>query len=225
MTNGALAVFSPTALTPAVRSTLESMGNNVRYIAATDIEHHIFLSEWAKAFPSANVLGVEGLPEKREKNPETKGTKFSYVWTQANKATMRVDPDFDKDFDVEYVGSHENHELVFNYKPDRTMIQADLIFHLPATEQYSKSGESATSGIFTKLFTSINNTRGKATAQKRFLWYIAGGKDRKGFAESMKRINGWDFDRIIPCHGDVIETGGKDAFENVMEWYLQNKSV
>ena len=221
MSNGALAVFSPTALTPSVRTALDSLGGNVKYIAATDIEHHIFVSEWAKAFPSAHVLGVEGLSEKREKSPETKGTIFNHVWTKANKSNFKVDPDFDKDFDYEFVDAHQNKEMVFNYKPDRTLIQADLFFHLPATEQYSRSGEDPTSGIMTKLFTALMNTRGAATAQKRFIWYGPSSSDRKGFGESVRRIETWDFDRVIPCHGDVIETGGKGIFQKVMEWHLK----
>lgn len=221
MSNGALAVFSPTALTSAVRSTLDNLGGNVKYIAATDVEHHIFLSEWSKAFPSARVLGVEGLPEKREQSPETKGIDFSHVWTKANKDTFAVDPDFDRDFDYEFVHAHKNRELVVNYRPDRTLIEADLLFNLPATEQYSKSGEGATSGIMTKIFSSLMHTRGAAMGQRRFLWYGASSGDRKAFSESVRRINSWDFDRIIPCHGDVIETGGKGVFQNLMEWHLQ----
>ena len=38
---------------------------------------------------------------------------------------------------------------------------------------------------------------------------------------SMARIAGWDFERIVPCHGDVIEKGGKGIFENVMSWHLE----
>ena len=126
--SGALAIFSPTALTPEVRSTVESMGNKVGYIAALDYEHHIFVSEWTNAFPSAKLLGVEGLPEKREKDQATSGSKFQHVWTQNNKASMRVDPDFDREFDYEYVGSHANRELVFVHKPDRTLIEAEYVF-------------------------------------------------------------------------------------------------
>lgn len=126
--SGALAVFSPTALTPEVRSTVESMGNKVGYIAALDYEHHIFITEWASAFPSAKLLGVEGLPEKREKDQATAGTKFQHVWTQKNKASMTVDPDFDSEFDYEYVGSHANKELVLLHKPDKTLIEAEYVF-------------------------------------------------------------------------------------------------
>lgn len=30
-------------------------------------------------------------------------------------------------------------------------------------------------------------------------------KDTKVFKEQAKLVAGWDFDRIIPCHGDVLE--------------------
>ena len=104
------------------------MGNKVAYIAALDYEHHIFVTEWAKAFPSAKLLGVEGLAEKREKTQATAGTKFQHVWTQKNKASMKVDPDFDQEFEHEYVGSHANKELVFLHKRDRTLIEAEYVF-------------------------------------------------------------------------------------------------
>lgn len=32
------------------------------------------------------------------------------------------------------------------------------------------------------------------------------------FSASAKIVAGWPFDRIIPCHGEVIETGGKEAW-------------
>ena len=126
--SGTLAVFSPTALTPEVRSTVESMGSKVGYIAALDYEHHIFVTDWANAFPSAKLLGVEGLPEKREKDQATAGNKFHHVWTQKNKTDLKVDPEFDGEFDYEYVGSHANKELVFLHKPDKTLIEAEYVY-------------------------------------------------------------------------------------------------
>ena len=197
------------------------MGGQVGYIAALDFEHHIYVSDWVKAFPSAKILGVDGLPEKREKDKMTAGNVFSHVWTKKNKEEIKVDDDFNREFDIEYVHSHANKELVLCHKPDRTLIEADMMFNLPANEQYSKSGEDPSGGLLTKLFIGLQNTAGTATWQKRFLWYAASSGDRKGFNESAKKISEWDFDRIIPCHGDVIETGGKDIFKKVFEWHLQ----
>ncbi|MCJ1242788.1 hypothetical protein MMC14_010797 [Varicellaria rhodocarpa] len=221
--NNSLAIFSPTALTPEVRAKVASLGDQVSYITALDYEHHIFISQWAEAYPSAKILGVEGLPEKREQDKDTANTKFHHVWLHANKHEMEVDPDFDAEFDVEYVGAHANKELVFHHKPSKTLIEADLMFNLPATEQYSRSDESATSGILTKLFIGLMSTQGEAKWQKRFLWYAASKADRPSFDESVGRIAGWDFERIIPCHGDVIESGGKGVFRKVFEWHLNGK--
>ena len=47
------------------------------------------------------------------------------------------------------------------------------MFNMPATEQYSKTGESATSGFVSRLFSAVQSTKGDATWQKRMLWYYA----------------------------------------------------
>jgi len=109
---------------------------------------------------------------------------------------------------------------VVNYKREKTLIEADLLFNLPAKEQYSKSDESPYQGILTSMFNYGGAAVGDATWHRRMLWYgIA--VDRSSFNESVSKIDKWDFDRIIPCHGDVIETDGKSAFRNVMKWHLE----
>jgi len=130
MSSGALAVFSPTALTPEVKETVASLGE-VKYIAALDFEHHMFVGPWHQEYPNAKVLGVEGLPEKREKQGNEK-VPWSTIFTAQNKEKVRVDEEFDRDFDYEFVDGHGNKELVFCYKPDRTLIEGDLLFNLPA---------------------------------------------------------------------------------------------
>lgn len=220
---GALAVFSPVALTDDVKSKIQSMGNDVKYISAMDIEHHIYLTPWAKAYPQAEVIGMEGLPEKREKDEDTRGTKFSHVFTQSNKKDMKISEEFDNEFEYEYMHSHQNKELVYYHKPTKSMIQADFIFNLPATEQYSRSGENATSGFLTKLFIGLMNTKDDAIWQRRFIWYLSGSADRAGFSESVNRMKRWDLERIIPCHGDVIETGAQGVFDIITLWYREGR--
>jgi hypothetical protein len=39
----------------------------------------------------------------------------------------------------------------------------------------------------------------------------------------LKVVSGFDFDRLIPCHGEVIETGAKAIFDNNFEWYLEEQ--
>ncbi|KAJ9650756.1 hypothetical protein H2198_009949 [Neophaeococcomyces mojaviensis] len=225
---GNLAVFSPVALTAEVKAKVaqlsaSSPSGTVKYLVAPDIEHHIFLSPWANEYKDVNIIGMEGLPEKREKDPNTRGLKFRTVFTPSNKNDMRITKEFDDEFEYEYVHSHQNKELVFFHKPTRTLIEADVVFNLPATEQFSMTGEDPNGGISTKLFGSVTNTRGNMIWQKRFLWYGPGSSDRKGFAASAKKMYEWgEFDRMIPCHGDVIEKGGSRILNNATAWFREN---
>src|SRR6201994_856307 len=218
MQSGSVAVFSPVALTPEVKETVASLGE-LKYIAALDIEHHIFLGPWHEEYPNAKIIGVEGLPEKRAKQ-KNEEVSFTAAITQANRETIKIDDQSESEFEYEFVASQPNKELVFVHNPSKSLIEADLMFNLPATEQFSKSGQDPNSGILTKLFILLNGTGGKALGQKRLLWYGLSSSDRKGWDASVAKINKWDFDTIVPCHGDVIETGGKGIFRKVFEWHL-----
>ncbi|KAF7955848.1 hypothetical protein EAE96_004770 [Botrytis aclada] len=228
LTSGQLAVFSPVALTPSVTTKLQSLGNRVAYVAAPDLEHHIFLSDWHKAYPNAHFIAPEGLAEKRadqaKSDKKVTNIHFQTIFTKKNKTEIRISPEFDTDFEYEFVDAHPNKELVFYYKPDRTLIEADMMFNMPATEQYSRTGEDASSGFATKLFGHLQTTHGSAIWQKRMLWYLFSKSDREGFNQSVKRINTWGFENIIPCHGDTIVGNGKGIFEKVFAWHLQGKN-
>ncbi|KAI1764411.1 hypothetical protein GGR53DRAFT_520366 [Hypoxylon sp. FL1150] len=226
LTSGALAVYSPVALTPETQAKIAELGGDVRYIIAGDMEHHIFLSEWAHAYANAKLLGPKGLAEKRAgvRDDERIGSEpFAFEWDASNARDNGVDAAFAADFDVEFVGAHPNKEVVLLYKPDGVLIQADLLFNLPAIEQYSRvpAAEKSAHGLLNRIFEGANNTSGDAKGLKRFLWYVISRGDRAGFNESVRRIDGWDFDTIIPCHGETVVGGGKALFRKAFEWHLQ----
>jgi hypothetical protein len=225
LTSGNLAVFSPVALTEETKTKVAEVGGNVGYIVALDIEHHIFISEWAKQYPGAKIIGPEGLPEKRAKqlkDPKINDDKFAVVFTKEGKRDIKISEEFDADFDYEYVDGHANKELVFNYRPEKTLIEADLLFNLPAKEQYSKVPESQRpSGFLNKLFHGLQHTHGDATWGKRLNWY--GPKDRNSLNDSVKVIEKWDFTTLIPCHGDVLEGNGKEIFKKMFQWNIEGK--
>ncbi|KOS21777.1 hypothetical protein ESCO_002381 [Escovopsis weberi] len=223
LTSGNLAVFSPTALTEAAKAKVAEQGGNVGYIVALDYEHHIFISEWAKQYPNARIVGPEGLPEKRQQatDPRIGKEPFAVEFKKADKRSIRISEEIDADFDYEYMDGHANKEIVFHYRPDNVLIQADLMFNLPATEQYSKVSPSQRSsgGILNRIFTGIQSTSGDAMWNRRFNWYLA-RKDKESFHESIKAIDKWNFNAIIPCHGDTIQVNGKEVFRKVFAWDL-----
>jgi len=107
------------------------------------------------------------------------------------------------------------------------------MFNLPAYEQYQNSGISPTSGLATKFFTSFLKPGGNWG--RYVLWYTM-AKNREYtrmfnvcwflyrlMRRDLRTVDGWDFDRLIPCHGDVIETGARAVWENHFEWYLDKR--
>jgi hypothetical protein len=119
---------------------------------------------------------------------------------------------------------------VFFYKPDKTLIVADYFLNLPATEQYSLTGEgpnAATKGLLTKLFILlIGSMKPGAVWPKRIKWFLSGSGGKAGREEwnkSARRIASWDFENIVPCHGDVILGNGKEVFREAFVWHLQEE--
>ncbi|PKY06384.1 hypothetical protein P168DRAFT_325257 [Aspergillus campestris IBT 28561] len=219
MSSGAVAVFSPVSLTPEVREAVTTLGGRVGYIAALDMEHHIHISTWKAAYPDAQVIAPEGLWEKRQATHvyrDDPASPFEHIFTPGRRS---VTPEFDADFATEYVHAHRSRELVFLHRPSRTLIEGDLLFNLPAREQYSRASQSPTGGILTKMVIPFLSTEPSASWQRMFVWYLLSA-DTKAFAESMRRIDGWEFNRLIPCHGDVVGNGAKGVFRSVMDGFL-----
>lgn len=217
-------MFSPVALTEETKTKVADMDGPVKYLVALDFEHHLFITEWAKEYPDAQIIGPEGLPEKRAKQQDPKIGKeaFAVVFTRENKRSVSISENFNADFHYEYVDGHVNKELVFFYKPDKILIEADLMFNLPANEQYSKVPEEQrqSSGLANRLFTKFQSTDGDSRWTKRFNWYVL-ARDRPSYNESLRVIGSWEFTGIIPCHGDVVEGKGKEVFENIFTWHLK----
>lgn len=92
------------------------------------------------------------------------------------------------------------------------------MFNLPPKEQFSRAGGGELTGVLNKIAGYFADIDGKG--QQRFLWY-AMAKDKKRFAESAKRVADWRFERIIPCHGDVVERDGNAVFRRLFRWHLE----
>ncbi|KAI1419310.1 hypothetical protein F5Y12DRAFT_268266 [Xylaria sp. FL1777] len=230
LTSGAIAVFSPVALTDEVKAKITELGGNVSYLIAGDLEHHIFLTQWKTEYPAAKLIGPKGLPERRKaitNDPMIGKEEFDFLYDEKNAHSAAISDEFAADFEVELVNAHPNKEIVLFYKPEKVLIEADLMFNLPPTEQYSKAPEAEKKGggLLKKIFYALNTTVGPAKGHKRLLWYAIsnGAKDRAGFNESVKRIYAWEWTTLIPCHGDTIEGTGKETFGKIFDWHLNGK--
>lgn len=116
-----------------------------------------------------------------------------------------------RQIDAVYFSGFSKKDVAWLHKPTKTLIVADLVFNLPANEQYTNSKQRKT-GILTKKLNPYTEFH------KNFIW---GESKDKGYASprsyadfcsfvsvlfsamarDAKKVAAWDFDRIIPCHG------------------------
>lgn len=208
--NADVVVVSAIKSTSKIEETLASLGK-VKYIVAPDREHHLQLEEYAKLYPDAKLIGVEGVPEKHP------NLKFHKIFGDKKYDDVRIG--WEDEIETCYFPGHINKELAIFHKKSKSLVEADLLFNLPGYEQYENSSSSA--GIMGWL-SPFRFLKADSLTHKRFNWYMA-GEDRTAMKASLDRMSGWDFDRIIPCHGEVIETNGKRVWDGAFSYYFDQK--
>jgi hypothetical protein len=49
--------------------------------------------------------------------------------------------------------------------------------------------------------------------------------EKEKVKDSVEKILGWDFNRVIMAHGSIIETNGKQKLKQGYEWVFENTSL
>jgi hypothetical protein len=195
LSDGGLFVHSPGPLTVPLAKQLDELGP-VRCIVAPNNFHHLFVSEFAKAYQGASVHLAPGLVQKRKDLAfdEELGDQPSSVW----------EDDIDQ---CRYEGAPLAGEVVFLHRASRTLILTDLSFNF--------AHHASTP---TRLFLKLNAAYGRFTPSRMIK---AVTRDREAARASLERILAWDFDRVVVSHGDVLEKGGREALRTGFDWLLQ----
>ncbi|KAJ7885165.1 hypothetical protein B0H14DRAFT_3739403, partial [Mycena olivaceomarginata] len=211
LTNGGVWVLASTALNPETKAKIDEMGP-VQYIISADAVHHLFLGEFKKAYPTAKVIAPAAAVERADKT-----LVFDGVWGRDSPDTKYG---FEEDVRHSFCAhalclllfsGFKNKDVAFFHPASKTMIEADLLFNLPCTEQYSKTGSSGSIPLL-GAFGPASWLHQKFAASM--------GEDKAAMRRDVRTVADWDFTRIIPCHGDVIETNGKQAWLDAYKVYL-----
>ncbi|KAG8863991.1 hypothetical protein FRB96_006864 [Tulasnella sp. 330] len=201
--DGSVWLLASTKVDDETLTKLREIGP-VKYIIAPDLGHWLNLQKFTEAFPDAKVIGVAGLETK------VPGVKFAGLYGKDPADTLYG---YEPEIIGHYFSDFQNRDVAFFHAPSRTLIEADLLFNLPPTEQYSKSKESGKTWL--PIISNLSPWKGQ---HRLFLKPISKGPAMK---DDAKLVAGWDFDRVIPCHGDVIETKGNDAWRSAYANFLK----
>jgi len=191
--------LASTPLDTETKAKLDELGK-VKYIVSPDIVHHLYLSEFKKAYPEAKLLGVDGTPSRME----DKALEFDGVW---GKDAPNTKYGFEDDVQHCFFSGFKNKDVAFFHPQSKTLIQADLLFNFPCHEQYSKSKMPVLGNLKPSLWFQqrmVGNLSINTAAMKRDATTVAN----------------WNFQRIIPCHGDVIEKDGNKVWRDVYKAFI-----
>lgn len=189
---GGLWIHSPVRLEPATRAAVEALGP-VRYLVAPNLMHHVHLGAWAEAYPRARVLAPPGLRRKRPElriDGELTDTPEPGAAAVLSQQWMRGMPKLD--------------EFLFLHRPSRTLLVTDLAFHIRQSPSW-----------LTRTYLKLCRTYGKLAPTLLLKSMV---KDRAALRASMDAVLGWDFERVVVCHGEVLERGGREALRDGFTW-------
>ena len=194
LADGSLLLHSPVRLDAELRRELDAI-SPVRFAVAPNRVHHLYAGKVADAYPEARLWIAPGLERKR---PDLK-----YVAILGDDAPIEWRGQVDQTF---FSGRPYENEVVFCHRVSRTLIMCDLAFNF---------GPRAAAP--TRVLMRLIRSYGSFGPSKLDPWLI---RDRAAARQSLERILSWDFDRIIVAHGDVLESGGRDALRRGYSWLL-----
>ncbi len=198
--SGGLVLISPIKLSESHRQALDELGE-VQHIVAPNLFHHLFLGGAQRLYPDAKTWGVAGLPEKR---PDL---KFDQLLTEPGAFEGVLEYLQVQGFaSVLPSGIELAHETVFYHRPSRTLILTDTSFNFDETNP-----------LAVRIVGWIGGSYKSLSPSRLEKW---GTRDKAAVETSVREILRWDFDRVIPGHGSMVETNGKAAFESGFEWFL-----
>jgi hypothetical protein len=190
LSDSRLFLHSPVTLEAAIRRDLDRLGE-VAFIASPNKIHHLSIGEYIDAYPEARVFASPGLPERR---PDLEfdgglGDRPEPAWAaDLDQAEMRGNIFFS--------------EIVFLHRASRTLLVADLV------ENFDRQ----TASLFGRALARLFGVGSKPVASPEHRLYTM---DAAAAAESLERIQSWDFERIVLSHGALIESEGHAVMEAV----------
>jgi hypothetical protein len=184
LAGGDLVLISPVRLDAPTREAVDRLGR-VRWLVGPNRVHHLFLGDWARAHPEAELCAAPGLERKR------RDLDFRHVleegrpvpWASPDLAYLVVE------------GAPILNEVVFLHRPTRTLVLTDLAFNLlPGAPNRAR------------IFHRLVGATGRFGPHRLVRLGLLG---RRAARRSIDRILEWDFDRVIVAHGAVLESDGR----------------
>lgn len=196
-----------------------SKAPNVTHLIVPDMEHTMAAKLFKAQFPDIKIIAMENAnlgDNVRADYAMPEDMKHITIDEPALEKLGVREPQILDNFEFVYLPYHGNKELVMYDKRSKTVFEADLMFNVRLdveNEQYSEALGYAANYWQHGGLSFMSRYLNPDSRVGRFLF----GQlvNLKASSEGLRSIYSWDFDRIVMCHGNIIESGGKAHFAKV----------
>ena len=194
-----LLLHSPVAMTKERRNAVESLGT-VTHLYAPNTFHHVWMNEWARAFPGACVHGPSAL---RKKRPDLRIDRAHDVEPLGELGEV---------FDEVHIDGFALEESVLVHRPSRTLVVADLVHNV-----------GRPTDRWTAFYTKRMGFYDRVAISRVIRWTAFA--DTRAARASLDRLAGLSFERLVVGHGSQLEHDARDAVFGAYEWLRPRRGL
>ncbi len=192
LSDNSLLLYSPVAMTPNRRAAVEALGP-VAHLYVPNLYHHLWIGEWAIAFPSARLHGPTRLAKKR---PDLRIDRIH---------GSTPEPAFAGVVDELRIDGFRLEESVLIYRPSKTLVVADLVHNVGRPQHR-----------LTKFYTRMMGFYDRVALSRMIRW--TGFSDRAAARRSIDELLALPFDSLIVGHGKPLTAGAREVLASAYAW-------
>lgn len=188
---GELVVFSPVKADRQSIAQLRSLGKVAAFILPSRF-HDRYYEDYFQIFSDARFLASRAVMEDHPKWPLTE--------------LIPGVPELSEFDFTELKGMPWVREVLFHHRVSKTLMIADALFNVPLA-----------SGVLDRVLMRFADIGGEPKVCRLFRLMI---RDKAALRASLRQVLEWDFVRIVPGHGEVVEQNGKETMTRAYRRYL-----
>lgn len=194
LSNGDLWVWSPATLTEGLAAEISSLGP-VRHLVEPNKLHHLFLPDWASAYPEARLYAPPGLAKKRR--------DISFHAELGDVPDTAWAGEIDQ---VVFRGSLFMEEVVFFHRPSRVALVCDLI------QKFDPQTTRGLQGLLMRLDGLVGPNGSTPREWRASFW------NRRAARAALRQALEWDVEALVIAHGIWVRENGGEAMRRSLAW-------